>query len=77
MRHISKNTAVLIDLSPFLAYYKGGVIMDAYKYTITIDGNEVYFGFDGNRELALWGGSYCITYPHILANRLTQEAQND
>jgi len=47
--------------------------MDAYKYTITIDGNEVYFGFDGNRELALWGGSYCITYPH----KMTLKAVKD
>ena len=40
--------------------------MNSYEYHEYIDGELVYFGFDGKR-LSLFGGSYEITFPQIMS----------
>lgn len=37
--------------------------IDPHKYFVDVDGKEVFFGFNGINEIALFGGSYFITYP--------------
>lgn len=47
--------------------------MDHYKYCVMIDGEEIFFGFDG-KTISLWGGSYQITFH----NRISlEEAKED
>lgn len=37
--------------------------MTAYDNYIFIDGDQVFFGFDGSRKVLLFGGSMEITHP--------------
>ena len=46
---------------------------DPYKYKVDIGTDLVYFGFDGKRELALFGGSFFVTYPQVITLKDVEE----
>ena len=37
--------------------------IDPYEFTVDIGTDVVEFGFDYDRELVLFGGSYSVTFP--------------
>ena len=56
-----------------------GDYMNAYKYKVMIDGNEVFYGYDPIKQtLALFGGSYYIAFPVEKFGKMTRkQAEND
>ena len=47
--------------------------MDHYKHFVLVNGERVYFGFDG-RRLSLFGGSLEIRFPRVIT---LEEAKED
>ena len=48
--------------------------IDPYAYSVDVDGQELNFGFNGDNEIALWGGSYFVTYPdHMSLDEVKQD----
>lgn len=62
-----RYTLGLIDEIPngtgYGASYKPTDEGTPYEFRIEIDGQDVFFGFDGKRTMTLWGGSFSVQYP--------------
>lgn len=42
--------------------------MDCYEHTVTVNGEEVSFGYsEKDRQIGLFGGSFIVTYPKYIS----------
>lgn len=53
--------------------------MDAYKYSVLINGESVNYGYDPKKQtLALFGGSFYVTFPIEKYGKMTRkQAEKD